>query len=195
MPSGVKTLALADAMFSVESNSYGGEPLYPARMQWGYTAWNSSSSINQKCLKALGGPGGSTGWKCMFGATAAQYVRTPLFVVNSKFDTWQEKAIIGVKCTVTKCNAKQQSFWSAYGKRMVALLGSMPPQHGAFVTNCPAHCQTGTASAWGKRTINGTVMGPAFGAWYADRREDGTGKFKFVEDCDGVGPCGSDSCG
>jgi hypothetical protein len=195
MPSGVKTLALADAMFAVESDSFGGKPLYPARMQWGYAAWNASSSINQKCLKALGGSDGSTGWKCMFGATAAQYVETPLFVVNSKFDTWQQAAIIGVNCTVAKCDAKEQTFWGAYGKKMVALLDSMPPQHGAFVTNCPAHCQTGIASAWGKRTINGTVIGAAFGSWHADRRGGGAGTFKFVEACDGVGPCGSDSCG
>lgn len=110
---------------------------------------------------------------------------------------WQEKTIIGVNCTVTKCSSTEQAYWGAYGKKMVGLLASMPSQHGAFVTSCPAHCQTGTASAWGKRTTNGTVMSAAFGAWYADRRSGGTGNksFKFVEDCPGVGPCGSDSCG
>ena len=63
MPKTVKTLALADAMFSVESKTFGGAAGYPARMQWGYTAWNASSSINQKCLKALGGEGGKDGWR------------------------------------------------------------------------------------------------------------------------------------
>ena len=38
----MQTLALADAMFALHSNSYTGESLFPARMQWGYTAWNSS---------------------------------------------------------------------------------------------------------------------------------------------------------
>jgi hypothetical protein len=84
MPPTVKTLGLADAMFSVEHNSFGGLPLFPSRMQWGYAAWNSSASVNQACLAAIGGADGSTGWKCMFGATAAQYVKTPLFVLNSK---------------------------------------------------------------------------------------------------------------
>ena len=31
----------------------------------------------------------------MFGSIAAGFVTTPLFVVNSKYDTWQEEAIIG----------------------------------------------------------------------------------------------------
>ena len=52
----------------------------------------------------------------MLGSLAAQYVETPLFVVNSKFDTWQEKAIIGVNCTVSKCPKPEQDFWAAYGK-------------------------------------------------------------------------------
>ena len=52
----------------------------------------------------------------MLGSLAAQYVETPLFVVNSKFDTWQEKAIIGVNCTVSKCPKPEQAFWAAYGK-------------------------------------------------------------------------------
>lgn len=84
MPSTVKTLALADAMFSVDHNSFDGQPLYPERMQWGYSAWNSSASVNQECLAAVAGTNRSDGWKCMFGSTAAQYVKTPLFVLNSK---------------------------------------------------------------------------------------------------------------
>ena len=31
----------------------------------------------------------------MFGSIAAGFVKTPMFVVNSKYDTWQEEAIIG----------------------------------------------------------------------------------------------------
>ena len=53
----------------------------------------------------------------MLGSLAVQYVETPLFVVNSKFDTWQEKAIIGVNCTVSKCPKPEQDFWAAYGKQ------------------------------------------------------------------------------
>ena len=32
----------------------------------------------------------------MFGATAARFVETPLFVVNSKYDTWQEKVRVSL---------------------------------------------------------------------------------------------------
>ena len=117
----LKTLALADAMFAVEHNSIGGVPIFPQRMQWGYVAWNSSASVNQACLRDLGGQDKMGGWKCMFGATAARYVKTPLFVLNSKYDTWQEKAIIGVDCSIAACNKTEQAFWSAYSNVMVQM--------------------------------------------------------------------------
>ena len=31
----------------------------------------------------------------------------------------------------------------AYGKQMVAGVTGLPGRHGAFLSNCPAHCQTG----------------------------------------------------
>ena len=112
----------------------------------------------------------------MFGATAARFVETPLFVVNSKYDTWQEKvrvslsfqcggqleggrqarrpfqpalpwqAILGLNQTITRLPPKEQAFWVEYGREMVAQLRALPPQHGAFLSNCPAHCQTGIAN-------------------------------------------------
>lgn len=42
VPKTVKVLGLADAMFSLEHNSIDNIPLFPSRMQWGFTAWNSS---------------------------------------------------------------------------------------------------------------------------------------------------------
>ena len=63
-------------------------------MIWGYYAWDSAGSVNQACRAAQ--PAGM-GHLCLFGAVAARYVETPLFVLNSKYDTWQEKGIIGVR--------------------------------------------------------------------------------------------------
>ena len=52
---------------------------------------NCSASVNQACLAAHPGKAGST---CMFGADAAPFVKTPLFVLNSMYDTWQAKASV-----------------------------------------------------------------------------------------------------
>jgi O-palmitoleoyl-L-serine hydrolase len=168
MPRTVNTLAIADAMFALNSNSYLNTPLFPARMQWGYKAWDSGPSLNQDCVKALGGVDGSDGWKCMFGGVAAGFVKTPLFVINSKYDTWQEKAIIGANVTITSPSIPPaaKAFWVDYGDTMVEMLEALPTQHGYFVSNCPAHCQTGTTSSWTGMSIGGIIMGEAFVAWH-----------------------------
>lgn len=162
MPPSVKTLGLADAMFSLEANAWDGEPLYPSRMEWGYAAWNSSASVNQRCLQHFGGP--ANGQHCMYGATVAQYIQTPVFALNSKYDTWQEKAIIGAPTTISGCNKTIQDYWVDYGHQMAGNASSLPAQHGAFITNCPAHCQTGT-SPWNGTVVGGVTMEDAFGQW------------------------------
>jgi hypothetical protein len=58
-------------------------------------------------------------------------------------------------------------FLRRYGQDMVAAAMSLPAQHGAFIANCRAHCQSGTPGAWTGTTVNGTAMGVAFVKWYA----------------------------
>jgi hypothetical protein len=76
---------------------------------------------------------------------------------------------------------------------MVALLEALPPQHGTFVANCAAHCQTGTAEAWNNRQINGVSMSKAFTTWYEDSAR-ASHKHKHIEKCDGGAACPSDHC-
>lgn len=61
------------------------------------------------------------GWRCLFGANVARFVKTPLFVLNSKFDTWQGDAIVGVTATGSIIDQPPavQKFWLAYAAAMV----------------------------------------------------------------------------
>ena len=74
---------------------------------------------------------------------------------------------------------------------MVAALDALPAQHGAFVSNCPAHCQTG--SGFDTRTVNGTLMKDAFVTWFKNTLTGGTSQQRWIARCD-VEPCGSDQC-
>ena len=65
---------------------------------------------------------------------------------------------------------------------------ALPPQHGTFLSNCPAHCQTGIAN-WDQVIVNGTSIRDAFLEWYA-----GKARARHYEACDVV-PCGRDACG
>jgi hypothetical protein len=214
MPRTVKVVALADAMFSIDTPDAQGSLAAPERFAWIFTGMNCSGSVNQECLRA--NPNGTA---CMFGASTAPFVKTPLFVLNSKFDTWQAGGIIGAgKCgsKITTCPPAIQSFWKSYGMRMVETLKALPPQHGGFLSNCQAHCQAGSG-AWHSRTIDGTSMGGAFTSWYnttmaalrvggdsddddglpvASRRlgNSSTAAHRYYEACDSVTTCGADRC-
>jgi hypothetical protein len=202
MPASVKTRCICDAMFSANVPHYDGAVGFPAMMEWGYTAWNSSGSANAACATSFPP---QDRWKCFFGQEAAKHVTTPLFVLNSKYDSWQGPAIIGCSTVLKSCPAEAVKYWTEYGENMSAAAHALPPQHGAFIANCRAHCQTGTASAWSGTTVNGTTMGDAFKSWYHQAGGVGGGgqagdsssdsSYRWIEACPGNdGSCGTDKC-
>jgi hypothetical protein len=177
-----KTVALADAMFSLHHDdvTHNPENYYTHQFTWGYAAWNSSASVNQACLAAY--PKGIDAWQCFHGAVAAQYVKTPLFIMNSKYDTWQARGVLSLNATECKglvaadgtvelCTNStpdavvEGEFWVDYGDDMVAALASVPKYHAAFLTNCPTHCQT-SGPGWRHPAFPGTRLDAAVQQWY-----------------------------
>lgn len=202
MPASVHVVGLADAMFSLVHDNFAGVPRFPQMMAWGYEAWNSSApgSNNDACVAAYEAKQKGSGWNCMFGANVVNYVNTPMMIVNSHYDTWQQAAILGLQCDITACNGTQEAFFIDYGHEMLTKLDAVPARHAAFLTNCPAHCQTGTGGDWAVRSVNGVPLGTAVATWYNQTMgqlksgaREVTDAPRWVSRCDKV-PCGSDVC-
>eukprot|EP00040_Diaphanoeca_grandis_P020239 m.107608 g.107608 ORF g.107608 m.107608 type:complete len:416 (+) comp27811_c2_seq1:300-1547(+) len=192
-------VALADAMFSLNTLDFQGSSQWPEFMQFVYFAMNSTASVNQACVmymaETYGVPKGNTseGWRCMFGSAVGKFVQTPLFVLNSKYDTWQAKRIIGANCSISQCDPALQTFWVKYGQEMVRLLDELPARHGVYVHNCQSHCQTGTGP-WSTDSVNGTIMQQAVTSWYAAALQGTQATLpRHIDRCD-VLPCGEDVC-
>lgn len=201
MPVNVNTVIFGDGMYTLDHQSFLNTSLLAPVMQFGYEAWNASGSIDQDCIKNMG----SLGWKCLFGATVVPYITTPTFVLNSKYDTWQESSIIGLKCIITDCTLVQQSFWVDYGHLLTIEAQKLPSQHGVFLTNCPAHCQSGISN-FVIASIDGTSISNAVVTWYqshnpskksgASSNPSGASvasQYKFIETCD-LNVCSGDTC-
>lgn len=138
----------------------------------------------------------SEGWRCMFGAAVAPYVKTPTFILNSKYDLWQGAQIIGAgpcSSNISECPANVSKFWVDYGREMVKLLDLMPARHGVYLHNCQTHCQTGMAD-YNTETVSGAHMGDAVAEWYAAAMA-GTPETakRYIDRCDVV-PCPGDIC-
>lgn len=206
IPRSVAMLGLADAMFALEHAPFdptaldrkGRTPNFLSMMQWVYSAMNASASVNQACLAHYGQ---AAGWRCMVGALAARHVSTPMFILNSKYDTWQQGAIVGLPCVPPSCNSSDppgaEAFWVQYGRDMVAALDKVPARHAAFLMNCPAHCQSGTGGNWGARRVGNTTNADAVSGWYraniGQPAAKGEKAPRWVEWCD-ERPCAGDQC-
>ena len=149
LPSTTMVVGLADAMYALHVPSFpGGEPFFAGMVEWGFTAFNSSASVNQDCLAHYGMARGA---ECMFGGQVAPFIKAPMLIVNSKHDTWQEVTILELNTThcpgtiakngtITLClpsYPKEEAFWVAYGETTAASVQQLPPRHGAFLTCVP----------------------------------------------------------
>jgi hypothetical protein len=185
MPATMRVSALADAMFVLDIPTFAGQQSSLASLtQWGFNAWNSSRSVPQNCQASVGK---GKEWRCMFGGVLAPFVKLDLFIVNSKYDTWQQLAILEVNCSVGACPPAVEQYWVRYGQQLTAAAKNLPSNIGGFWTNCPQHCLTGN-SGWDFIVTDAALMKNAFIQWYAN-----PSPIRYLPDCDEK-PCQHDKC-
>lgn len=180
VPSKIQMVGLADSMFSLHHASFTGTTNYYTRQfTWGYDAWNSSANVNQRCRSQFDE---AEAWTCFHGQVAAQFIETPLLIVNSKFDTWQRAGILSLNAddcpasisadgsielcdNSTATSVDEWAFWSKYGDEMVDSLKVVPQRHAAFLSNCPTHCLT-SGPHWHDPAFPGTRLDAAVTQWF-----------------------------
>lgn len=162
-PSGARVAALADSGFFLDYNS-SSSLTYPQRMQWTYDTLNISASLYPECLALYPG---SEGWRCFMAQYAAPHIRTPLFEIQSYFDSYQIGAIADV-------NATNNSAVNAYGdllKAAVSASQAANPRIGGAIDACHHHCSRNlwyTMSVGQEGGVN-VSEGDAFARWYAEQ--------------------------
>ncbi|KAL6008607.1 hypothetical protein ACLOJK_034121 [Asimina triloba] len=88
----------------------------------------------------------------------AQHIKTPLFVVNAAYDSWQ--SVNGIT-----------DFRLKFIDALVGVRAS--PANGMFINSCFAHTQTVTQKIWFDPTspvLSDTTISTAVGNWFYDRR-------------------------
>ncbi|CAN1299238.1 Pectin acetylesterase 7 [Linum perenne] len=108
--------------------------------------------------------GGVVSTHCFFPQYVAQTMRTPLFIINSAYDSWQIKNVLALQTV--------QGFRTQFLSAVNTGLGnSTTSSRGLFINSCYAHCQSGSALTWaGKGPIlDNTRIGKAVGDWFWDR--------------------------
>lgn len=162
--------AIADALPSAlvvgapDSGYFYYDPSYPAwgaELRWVIAQGNGTGGLNAACVAARLGAGGDPA-DCAFPDVGAAYVRSPLFVVNSRFDPALD-TIVGGEGGGNATNVQR------LGDRLWALVNATvlerSPVNAAFLTSCHQHC-----GQWGPPgfnvTIDGYTASAAFDEWF-----------------------------
>lgn len=160
---GVKCVALPDSGFFLdyEAPTSGKEGLlgqttpgnYHNGLQWSYTVQNATAGVNQGCIAAKDP---ADQYLCMFAEHTSDYIKTPLFAMQSQYDTWQAGHVLGQN-TPELNTELGKNITSRYMANVLA----KNPKSGAFLDSCSHHC-----GAWNNIIINGDNIATAFMKWY-----------------------------
>ncbi|KAJ9186072.1 hypothetical protein P3X46_005616 [Hevea brasiliensis] len=123
---------------------------------------------------------------CFFPQNVIGSVKTPLFILNAAYDSWQIQSSLApptadphgywseCRKNHAKCSASQIQFLQGFRNQMLrAIRGfSMSRQNGLFINSCFAHCQSERQDTWfadDSPVIGNKAIAIAVGDWYFDR--------------------------
>lgn len=107
-------------------------------------------------------------WECFLAPNMQQYIQTPFFMLNSRFDQWQLENIAQLPCfqrgDTGHCNGTEQVAVQRYGAQFLDELAPVlrRPEAGVFVTTCVCH-----GCPWSDVVVRGKSSYQALGAWQA----------------------------
>ena len=180
-PSLTTFAAVADAGMFLDAADIGGVHQYRGRLVTALPLWQSleARTLPGACLDARSDP-----TDCFYPQFSAQYLSTPLFVLQSNVDAEQLRddgqmpCCPLVNCSALSpfpdprgaCDASAMAYLQAYQAQLRAAVAGVAagrPGIGAWSDSCFFHVQSGDAGGWVNRTVNGVSMRDAVGTWFA----------------------------
>ncbi|MBA0634951.1 hypothetical protein Godav_000151 [Gossypium davidsonii] len=126
--------------------------------------------------------------QCFFPQYVVQTMQTPIFFVNSAYDSWQIKNILApsaadkskawksCKLDLKKCTAAQLKTIQDFRTQFLSALNRAgvvnSPSKGMFIDSCYAHCQVGKQIQWSSDSspvVSNMKIAKAVGDWYYER--------------------------
>ncbi|XP_031261460.1 pectin acetylesterase 12-like isoform X3 [Pistacia vera] len=123
---------------------------------------------------------------CFFPQNIIGHVKTPLFILNAAYDSWQIQSSLAppsadpagywrdCRLNHAKCTPSQIKFLQGFRNQVLnAVKGfSMSRQNGLFINSCFAHCQSERQDTWfadDSPVVGNKAIAIAVGDWYFDR--------------------------
>jgi hypothetical protein len=132
---------------------------------------NITAALLPACLSAFP----SEPHLCFMSPHMVQFVQSPFFMFNSRFDAWQMDNDLQVTCKVgykghTPCSTAEQAAIVQYGADFISDLKPViasTPKNGGFITSCICH-----ACNWTSLVLDNATSHQHYARWH--RGEDGS---------------------
>lgn len=135
---------------------------YDAGLSWVYREMNATSAVNSDC-EAWAQAHGLDGHNCMFAEYSGNFTESPLFPLQSEYDSWQTGHVLASGDDV-----------QVLGDNITARTKSdilSNKDSGVFLNSCHTHC-----GVWGGPAIDGDKPGSALQKWYNSLGQPGAKK-------------------
>jgi len=183
MPKGAVYKVAPQSGFFLPLSNLEKKGVYISQMKNVFEMQNASINVNQECLKDPK----MDKWKCIFSPYTYNHIKTPIFVLDSTYDSWSMYNILGAGVTSfqncagngpVKCNSTEIGWANAWRTIFLAMMkveGSNTfynPKNGVFITSCWTHCASFDDNFWSKFMIEGKVLNKAFSNWFFEKTKD-----------------------
>jgi len=152
IPTTARVVGMPDSGFFLD---YETQENYAGYMQWVFVQQNTTSGVNADCI-AYWTPQGQP-WKCIFAQHTAPHISTPIFPLQSEYDSWQTANILG---------STDPNLINPYGDYLTELVKETEltsDRNGIYLDSCWHHC---TSGMWNTMVTDGVTMAQAFQLWY-----------------------------
>ncbi|XP_020208986.1 pectin acetylesterase 8 isoform X2 [Cajanus cajan] len=180
LPSGANVKCVPDAGYFINVKDISGasriEEYYSQVVKTHGSTENLPTSCTSKFSPEL----------CFFPQYVASQINTPIFIVNSAYDSWQINNILApgaadpndqwhnCKLDISRCSPDQLSIMQGFKMEFEKALSAVgdSPSKGMFIDSCYAHCQTESQETWYKSDaphLANKTIAKAVGDWFYDR--------------------------
>ncbi|KAL3743828.1 hypothetical protein ACJRO7_019006 [Eucalyptus globulus] len=181
LPMGAKVKCLSDAGFFINAKDVSGALHIESYYNQVVATHGSAKHLPRSCT-SIYSPG-----LCFFPQYMARQMRTPLFILNAAYDSWQIKNILapgvadpqgtwhGCELDINNCSPNQLKVMQDFRLEFMYSLGRLgsSSSRGLFIDSCYAHCQSETQETWlwgDSPVLAKTSIARAVGDWFFDRK-------------------------
>jgi len=136
-----KVVGMPDSGFFLDWES---DKHYHDDLIWVFNQMNSTSGLNSRCINAYVST--DSAWRCIFAQYTSPFIVTPIFPLQSEYDSWQ------VANELDSTDAVQINKYGDILTLWVTTNLLANPKNGIFLDSCFHHC-----GSWGSIKINGKV--------------------------------------